>query len=202
MLKRLACAFALASLVLSTAACASLPGGGEPSVSPRHATLKAAEQVEPVLSELTNLVSVGVLSDNLTDDIAQYGPDVQKILAAYFDGAEACVVVGAQLVTETTTGRECQPNVLLSLYNQLDGEILRWAMKTGVDTDAGKAIYAGRLVLAAVPKPKPGGPFAGYRDEPDVPLADFQARRAQLKAEFEALLSAAATRAAAPKAKK
>jgi len=48
----------LGALVLTASlatACASLPGGGEPSVSPRHATLKAAEKVEPVLDELTNL---------------------------------------------------------------------------------------------------------------------------------------------------
>jgi hypothetical protein len=39
---RIAAALALTGLVLSSAACASLSGGGEASVSPRHATLKEA----------------------------------------------------------------------------------------------------------------------------------------------------------------
>lgn len=142
-----------------------------------------------------------MLSDNLADDIAQFGPGVQKILAAYFDGAEACVAVGGQLVTEMATGRACKPNALARLYEQLSGEILAWAIETGIDTDAGKAIYGGRLVLAAVPRPNAGGALAGYRNETDVPLPDFKARRAQLKVKFERLLSSAATRAAMMKAR-
>lgn len=186
--------------VMLASACSSLNGlaGGDaaPSASPRWAVVDAVRHIEPVLDELPLYISGGVLSNNIADDIAQYGPEVQAILAAYFDGAEACVAVGGQLVTETAVGRICSGNTLLTIYDALDAKVRDWAIKAGLDTKEGQTIVAARLVLSAVARPSPGGPFPGYRDEPDVPLADFQALRARLKVKFEALIAAAAAHAA------
>lgn len=186
-------ALAVASIALT--ACSTLNGvaGGDsdPSVSPRWAVVKAAQNIEPVMDELALLIAAGALSNNVTDDIAQYGPDVQTLLASYFDGAEACVVIATNLVTDTAAGRECQRSTLLALYESLDAKILAWAIKTGVNTKEGQVVVAARLVLSMVPRPVAGGPFPGYRDEPDVPLDDFTALRARLKAKFENVVNAA-----------
>lgn len=201
MLSTLARALACASIALALAACGTLNGlaGGssEPSVSPRWAVMKAADTVGPVLDEVTTLLATGVISNNVADDITEHGPTIQRLAAAYFDGAESCVVIGAQLVTETSTGRECERSTLLSIYESLDGEIIGWMIAANAqgDKDTAAVIGAARLVVSLVPKPVAGGPFPGYRDEPDVPLDLFQARRASLKAKFEKLLAAAAAQA-------
>lgn len=192
-------AVALTAFALS--ACGTLNGlaGGssEPSVSPRWAVLKAADTIEPVLDEVTVLIATGVISDNVADDIAEHGPTIQRIVAAYFDGAEACVVVATQLQTETITGRQCERSTLLSLYESLDGEIIAWMIDASArgETEAAATIGAARLVVSLVPRPVAGGPFPGYRDESDVPLDVLRARRAMLKAKFETLLAAASARA-------
>jgi hypothetical protein len=191
---------ALAAFALS--ACGTLNGlaGGssEPSVSPRWAVLKAAETIEPVLDEVTVLIATGIVSDNVADDIAEHGPIIQRIVGAYFDGAEACIVAGGQLETEVAAGRQCERSTLLALYESLDGEIIAWMIDASARGEQATAatIGAARLVVSLVPKPVAGGPFPGYRDEPDVPLDLFQARRAVLKAKFETMLAAAAARAA------
>lgn len=201
MLSTLARGLACASIALALAACGTLNGlaGGssEPSVSPRWAVMKAADTVGPVLDEVTTLLATGVISNNVADDITEHGPTIQRLAAAYFDGAESCVVIGAQLVTETSTGRECERSTLLSIYESLDGEIIGWMIAANAqgDKDTAAVIGAARLVVSLVPKPVAGGPFPGYRDEPDVPLDLFQARRASLKAKFEKLLAAAAAHA-------
>lgn len=190
---------ALASIALSACSTINTLAGGdsEPSVSPRWAVLRAADQVEPVIKEVTTLFAAGVISDNVADDIVEHGPAVQKLVAAYFDGAEACVVIGGQLETDTAGGRMCERSTLLSVYNALDAEIIGWMIDASEkgDTKTASVIGAARLVVSLVPKPVAGGPFPGYRDEPDVPRDLFQARRAQLKTTFEALLAAAAARA-------
>lgn len=188
---------ALGFVAFALAACGTLNGlaGGdtEPSVSPRWAVLKAADTVEPVLNEVTTLIAAGVISDNVADDIVEHGPMIQKIAAAYFDGAEACVTIAGNLVTETTTGRQCEPSTLMSLYETLDGEIIAWMIDASArgDTDTAATIGAARLVVSLVPRPVRTGPFPGYRDEPDVPLELFQARRAQVKKSFETMIAAA-----------
>lgn len=172
-------------------------GSSEPSVSPRWAVMSAADKIEPVLEEVTVLLATGVISNNVADDIAEHGPTILRLAAAYFDGAESCVVIGAQLQTETITGRQCERSTLLSIYESLDGEIIGWMIAANAqgDKDTAAVIGAARLVVSLVPKPVAGGPFPGYRDEPDVPLDLFQARRAALKAKFEKLLAAAAAQA-------
>lgn len=191
------CALVSASIILPGCASLGLGGGDEPNVSPRWAVFSAADTIEPVLSEVTAMLAAGVISDNVADDIAEHGPTVQRIIAAYFDGAEACVVTGGALVTEAGASRECEKSTLLALYKSLDGEIITWMISASAkgDTDAAATIGAARLVISLVPKPVAGGPFPGYRDEPDVPLSLFQARRASLKADFELMLAAAAARA-------
>jgi hypothetical protein len=197
-------ALALGLVAGALAGCGTLNtlagGSAAPSVSPRWAVLKAADTIEPVLDEVTVLIATGIVSDNVADDIADHGPTIQRIVAAYFDGAESCVVIGAQLVTETSTGRQCERSTLLSLYERLDGEIIAWMIDASArgEKDTAATIGAARLVVSLVPKPVAGGPFPGYRDEPDVPLDLFQARRASLKAKFETLLAAAAARAGGP----
>ena len=194
-------ALALGFIVSTLAACGTLNaiGGGssEPSVSPRWAVMAAADKIEPVLDEVTTLLGTGVISDNVADDIAEHGPTVQRLAAAYFDGAESCVVIGAQLTTETSTGRQCERSTLLSIYENLDGEIIGWMIAANAQGDKNTAavIGAARLVVSLVPKPVAGGPFPGYRDEPDVPLDLFQARRATLKRKFEQLIAAAVAQA-------
>jgi len=187
--------FVAFGMMLGTA-CSTIGGAGELSSSPRVAVLEAVDRIEPVLDELTVLVSAGAISDNVVDDIAQFGPDVQKILAAYFDGAEACVSIGGLLQTETSVGRICSGNALNAIYDALDQQIWVWAIKTGLDTKTGQTIVAGRLVVKSVVRPAGSGPFARYRNEPDVPLADFQSMRARLKAKFETLIAAAQSRLA------
>lgn len=170
-------------------------GAGEASYSPRLAAVEAGRKIGPVLDDLTSMIALGGISDNVADDIAQFGPDVQAILAAYFDGAESCVVIGGQLVTETAVGRICSGSALNAIYDALDAQVWRWAIKAGIDTPEGQVIVAGRLVLNSVVRPTPGGPLLGYRDEPDVPLEDFMAFRARLKLQFETLIAAARNRA-------
>lgn len=193
---------ALAFVAMLATACGTLNalsgGDSEPSVSPRWAVMKAADTIEPALKEVTVLLAAGVISDNVADDIAEHGPIIRRIASAYFDGAEACVVIGTQLVTETSTGRECERSTLLSLYNSLDGEIIAWMIDASAagDSDTAAKVGGARLVLSLVPKPVAGGPFGGYRDEPDVPLGLFQARRAGVAASFDAMLAAAEAAAA------
>lgn len=200
MLSTLARALACASVALALGACSALGLGGsspEPSVSPRSAVLAAIDKVEPVLKEVTVLVAAGAISDNVADDIAQFGPALQRIAAVYLDGAESCVVVDAALTTDPATGRECEPSTLLSVYNAFDGEILSWMVAASArgDQEAAGVIGGARLVVSLVPKPVSAGLRTGYRDEPDVPYALFAARRAALKQSFEALLAAAAAHA-------
>lgn len=188
-------ALGLVSLGLSACGTLNTLGGGssELSVSPRSAVLAAADRIEPVMREVTVLVATGVVADNVADDIAQYGPRVQRLAAAYFDGAEACTVVGGQLTKDPAGGRECERSTLRAIYDSLDGEILAWMIDTSARGDQNTAaiIAAARLVVSLVPRPVAEGPFPGYRDEPDVPLALFQARRAAVRATFETLLGAA-----------
>ena len=194
-------AFVFTALALPACANLGLGGGDEPNVSPRWAVFKAADTVEPVITEVTAMLAAGVISDNVADDIAEHGPTIQRIIAAYFDGAEACVVNAGALVTEAGSTRECEKSTLLALYKSLDGEIIAWMLSASAagDTDAAATIGAARLVISLVPKPVAGGGSftggPGYRDEPDVPLSLFQARRASLKADFELMLAAAAARA-------
>lgn len=171
-------------------------GDSEPSVSPRWAVVDAVKTVQPVMDELAVLVAAGAISDNVADDIVQYGPEVRELVTAYLDSAESCVVIDTQLVSETATGRECRRSGLLGLYDAIDQKVLAWAIKTGINTKEGQIIVAARLVLSAVPKPVAGGPFPGYRAEPDVPLDDFRAMRAGLATSFETLLAAAQSRLA------
>lgn len=191
---------ALALTAIAITACSTLNtlagGSSEPSVSPRWAVMKAADTIEPVLDEVSVLIATGVVSDNVADDIVDHGPMIQKLVAAYFDGAEACVVLGTQLVTETSTGRECARSTLLSLYDSLDSEIIAWMIDASArgEKEAATTIGAARLVVSLVPKPVAVGPFPGYRNEPDVPLDLFQARRNLLKEKFGRLLFAAAAR--------
>lgn len=183
-------------------ACASIPSFNHDGLSPRQTTINAANKIEPVLDDLTVLVGAGALSDNMTDDIAQYGPQAGQLLSGYFDAAEACVVIDGALVSDPATGRPCQLGTLRGIYDQLDGLVWKWAIDTGLDTKAGQAIAAMRLVVELTTQPASGGPISGYRKDPDVPLDQFQARRAQLKPKFEALISTAAAKAAAAKTKK
>lgn len=189
-------ALALAAVALTACSTVNgaLGGDAEPSTSPRWAVTKAVNTIEPVMDELSLLIAAGGISDNVADDIVQYGPDVADLVSAYFDGAEACVVIGAQLVTDPAAGRECRRATLLTLYDSIDQKVLAWAIKTGINTKEGQTIVAARLVLSAVPRPVAGGPFPGYRDEPDVPLADFQAMRVKVRGSFETLLAAAEAR--------
>lgn len=195
-------AFGLAALGLTACGTLNTLGGGssDPSVSPRWAVMAAADKIDPVLKEVTTLLAAGVISDNVADDIAEHGPVIRRIAAAYFDGAEACVTIGGQLQTETITGRQCERSTLLSLYESLDGEIIAWMIDASArgDTDAAATIGAARLVISLVPRPVAGGPFPGYRDEPDVPLDLFQARRAAVGKAFDTMLAAAAARAGKP----
>lgn len=198
----------IAVLVLASAAitaCGSIPsaygGNGDPAVSPRWAFVAASERIEPVLDELPLYLSAGVVSDNVTDDIAQYGPEVLTILEAYFAGAEACVNIGGQLTSETAVGRICSGDSLGSIYDALDGKMRDWIIRAGVDTKEGQTILAGRLVLNSVVRPTTPGPLVGYRNEPDVPLDDFQALGVRLRAKFVAVIDAAAAHAAKSKPK-
>ncbi len=194
-------ALALGLIIVSLAACGTLNslGGGssEPSVSPRWAVLAAADRIEPVLDEVTTLLATGIISNNVADDIAEHGPIVQRLAGAYFDGAEACTTVDGSLVTDANAGRQCERSTLLAIYENLDGEIISWAIAANAkgDKDAAAVIGAARLVVSLVPKPVAGGPFPGYRDEPDVPLDLFQARRATLRAKFDRLIAAALAQA-------
>lgn len=186
-------AFALCAVALTGCGTinGALGGSSEPSVSPRTAVLKAADVILPAMDEVAIFISAGAVSNNVVDDIVQYGPDVADLISDYFDGAEACVVIAGQLVTETATGRECRRDPLNAIYDAVDARVRDWAIKTGLDTKEGQQIYAARLVIKLVPRPVAAGPFPGYRDEPDVPLADFQAMRAKARSSFEALLGAA-----------
>jgi hypothetical protein len=192
----------LAAAALSMgAACSTLNGiaGGssEPSVSPRDAVLAAADKIEPAVKEVTLLLAAGVISDNVADDIAEYGPTIQRIGAAYFDEARECLVSEGQLITDPTTGGDCAPSTLQSIYNAADAEITAWmidASRAGDQQTAGY-IAGARLIVSLVPKPVSGGPFPGYRAGPDVPLALFDARREALAASFEAMIEAARIRA-------
>ncbi len=181
-------AVCLAFVATLMAACAST----EPQTSPRWGVVNINQKLEPVLDELTLLVAGGAISNNVTDDIAQFGPDLQQLVAGYFEAAKACVAIGGALQTETATGRICSGSTLGIIYDQIDAKVLGWAVKTGLATKEGQVIVAGRLVLSAVGRPEPGGV---YRDEPDVPLADFDALQARLRTKFEALLAAAAAHA-------
>lgn len=191
-----ACALATA-VILSGCASLGLGSSGEPSVSPRAAVLAAADNVEPVLDEVTVLLATGAISDNVADDIAQFGPEVQKIAAAYFDRAASCTVVAGALVSDPAGGRECEPSTLKSLYDAFDREIIAWMVSASERGDQKTAgIIAGaRLVVSLVPKPLTAGQTVGYRDEPDVPLALFEARHAALKQAFAGMLAAAQARA-------
>lgn len=197
---KLCVAVVVAFGVMLGSACSSIPsaygGAGEPAVSPRWAFVAAADRIEPVLDELPLYLAAGVVSDNVTDDIAQFGPEVLTILEAYFAGAESCVNVGGALTTETAVGRICSGDSLGSIYDALDGKMRDWIIRAGVDTKEGQTILAGRLVLNSVVRPTMPGPLVGYRDEPDVPLADFQALGVRLRAKFVAMLDAAAAHAA------
>lgn len=186
-------AFALCAVALTGCGTLNQLAGGssEPSVSPRTAVLKAADVILPAMDEVAIYISAGAVSNNVVDDIVQYGPDVAELVSEYFDGAEACVVIGGQLVTETATGRECRRDPLNAIYDAVDARVRDWAIKTGLDTKEGQQIYAARLVIKLVPRPVASGPFPGYRDEPDVPLDDFRAMRAKARSSFEALLGAA-----------
>lgn len=184
--------------VMLASACGTLNsfagGSSEPSVSPRTAVLAAAEKIEPVVKEVTVLLAAGVVSDNVADDIRQYGPLLLRIADSYSAGARACLNAGGQLVTDTTTGGECTPSTLRGLYNAFDGEVLNWMIDASArgDQDVANVILGARLVVSLVPPPTPGGPFPGYRDEPDVPLVQYDARMAQLRASFEQMIAAAA----------
>lgn len=180
-------------------ACATIPSLRDDGLSPRQTTLNAAQRIEPMLDELTLLVGAGALSDNLTDDIAQFGPKAGELLAVYFDATEACVVIDGALSSDPASGRTCKLGTLRGVYDELDILIWQWAVKTGLDTKAGQAIAAARLVVELSTQPASGGVISGFRKEPDVPLAQFQKRRAELKPKFEALIAAAARRAAAAK---
>jgi hypothetical protein len=196
-LRLAACAF----IAMLASACGTLDGLGggsaEPSVSPRDAVLAAADKIEPVVKEVTALLVAGVVSDNVADDIAQYGPTIQRIGASYFEGARACTVSGGQLITEPSSLQECAPSTLRSLYNAADAEITAWMLQASYDGDQQTAgvIAAARLVVSLVPQPVSGGPFPGYIDKPDVPLPLFDARHASLRASFEAMIEAARIRA-------
>lgn len=196
------CVTVLAAFAFTLAsACSTINalGGGsaEPSISPRDAVLVAADKIEPVVKEVTALLVAGVVSDNVADDIAQYGPTIQRIGAAYFDGARACTVSGGQLITEPSSATECAPSTLRSLYNAADAEITAWMLQASHDGDQQTAgvIAAARLVVSLVPQPVSGGPFPGYIDKPDVPLPLFDARREALAASFTAMIEAARIRA-------
>jgi hypothetical protein len=193
MLMLAACAFA----VSLASACSTLNaiGGGssEPSVSPRTAVVAAADKVEPVIKEVTVLLAAGVVSNNVADDIRQYGPLLLRIADAYSAGARACLNTGGQLVTDTTTGGECTPSTLRGLYNAFDGEVLNWMIDASQrgDQDVANVILGARLVISLVPPPTPGGPFPGYRDEPDVSLVQYDARMVQLRETFLQMIAAA-----------
>lgn len=182
-------------------ACSTLNalGGGssEPSVSPRDAVLSAANNIEPVVKEVTSLLAAGVISDNVADDIAEHGPVIQRIGAAYFESARHCLVSEGQLISDPTTGGECAPSTLVSLYGAFDGEITGWMISASAQGDQQTAgvIAAARLVVSLVPKPVSGGPFPGYRSGDDVPIALLDARQASLRAYFEAMIEAARIRA-------
>lgn len=166
--------------------------GDTPSVSPRWAVQAAVNKIDPVIREVTSLIGANAVPKNVADDIAQFGPPLQKTVAAYFDNAEACVVLGGKLETDPAGGRACETAALWNLYNAVDRSVLDWANATGAkDAKAGQVVGAARIVLALVPRPD----SRVYRDEPDMPLGQFQAMRATVKADFEAMLAAAAKRA-------
>lgn len=194
----LSLAIAIAGFAVTGCASLGLGGSSEPSVSPRAAVMAAVDKVQPVIDQVTLLVATGVVSDNVTDDIAQFGPTVQRIAATYLDGARACLVEGGGLTTEPLVGGDCAPSTLLSLYNAFDREVIGWMVAASErgDQQAAAVIGGARLVVSLVPKPIAGGMTAGYRDEPDVPLALFDARRATLKQSFELLLATSAARTA------
>ena len=190
-----------AALGLAATACASLPSGPsllDEGLSPRTTTVEAIRKIDPLLTELPALISAGVVSNNVTDDIVQYAPIVEKLAGAYFDATEACVVIDGALQSDPASGRTCKRSTLRAIYDELDQEIRNWALQTGLDTKAGQVIWAARLIVSMTTKPASGDIITGYRKEPDVPLEDFQAIRAGVKAKFETLVATAAARVDGP----
>jgi hypothetical protein len=180
----------LLSVACTTTGAPSLLDNGQ---SPRATAVAAMDKTIEVLDKASAVIVVAPPSDNLADDVLQYAPEVEAVAIRYLDATAPCVVVDGRLTSDPKAGASCDPSAFRRAFGSLSDALFTIGQKVGVDTDGGRALLVGSIVLKRNFAPSSGDVVTGYEKIEDVPLEQYVEMRAALRAAADKFLGAVQT---------